>query len=120
MEVTNLKTLGNTNDQLTFITKYFSDKDIDSPEFIDSINTLLQKSRDLLEKRAPLLSNRRSYEKIKKIEIQSRNDIIQFLEGSNNSDRRTSILYCSLLKYMYLLDTYSRNPIYTLLEKIEI
>lgn len=120
MEVTSLKSLEFPDAQLGLIMKHFSWQNIEDPDFLEHADTLLSKAKKILEKRVFHLSNRTPYKKVQNLSIGSKQDVLDILEQTSSDDRRTNLIYCTLLKYMYLLETYGQNPLYSFLEKLEL
>ncbi len=121
MELTSLKEL-TEEEQIAFLRRYFEDFDLDNEKFIERIDELFSYAKDRFKERTWKLKENQIFRKLDKSSIKNKEDFLSLLENASNpkNSRRVVSVYCTILKYMFLYNEMKKNPLFDLLEKIEM
>ncbi len=119
MEVTRLP--ANKVNNQRFLAWYFPNWDMSSLAFTEHVRTLFEKSKEIFEKRAFVLTSHKAYKNFFKNfnSVSGKRIIAELIKKTQSKNRHESIIACSMLKFMFLLNKYSENDTFTLLLHLE-
>ena len=128
MEITSLDHLIEWENIDSFLSNFFTAEQLENEhQYLELINDLFYEAKNIFENRAKHLVHTKEYGSISKCKFTSKKDIVDFLNHAKKSDysakkfqnRKSKTIHCTLLKYMYLLNDFSKNNTYRLLNLIE-
>lgn len=117
MEITSLSWLESEKEQLDFLKKYFWEWEFD----FENISSMYDQAISIFKERSTFLEKSASFRGFEGKRFETQADILQFLEKASDStnNRRLRTIYCTLLKYVYLLNEYEKSPAYKFLSGLE-